>query len=75
MNPTLVQCFVLAVLAIIGLEQCWASANVGQWGDSDGSLYARLIKCQHIYIAIVPLLKIYMRRSANVVADGEPTLT
>ena len=26
-------------------------------------------------LRIVPLLRIYMRRSANVVADGEPTLT
>ena len=26
-------------LAIIGLEHCWASFNVRQWWDSDGSLY------------------------------------
>ena len=38
-NPTLVQCLVFYVLiAIIGLEHCWASFNVRQWWDSDGSL-------------------------------------
>ena len=38
-NPTLVQCLVFMCLAIIGLEHCWASFNVKQWWDSDGSLY------------------------------------
>ena len=26
-------------LAIIGLKHCWASFNVRQWWDLDGSLY------------------------------------
>ena len=57
--------YCLLCLAIIGLEHCWASVNVRQWWDSDGSLAIRLIKCPHI-LRIVPLPKIYIRLSANV---------
>ena len=43
-GPAIIQhCFnayCLLCLAIIGLEHCWASVNVRQWWDSDGSLYA-----------------------------------
>ena len=37
-------------LAIIGLEQCWASVNVRQWWDSDDSL----IKCPRILYRASP---------------------
>ena len=68
-GPALIQhwfnALCLLCLAIIGLEQCWASVNVGQWWDSDGSLYT-WSSARIIMLCIVPLPKIYMRRSANV---------
>ena len=53
-GPKLVQywfnasCLLCLAIAIIGLEQFWASVNVRQWWDSYGSLARRLIKCLYI---------------------------
>ena len=45
----------LLCLAIIGLEQFWASVNVRQWWDSYGSLAIGLIKCPYIAYRASPL--------------------
>ena len=42
-NPTMVQCFVLAVHS-----HHWTGTILGQWWDSYGSLAIRLIKCPYI---------------------------